>query len=176
MARRRSFSPLRSILTSLARGIGLEPRLLEARLRRRWPAIAGDVIAAHTRPEQIRYKKLYLIAESSVWLQHLTFMKPALIEKINEAAGGSVVTDILLRVGEIEPAAAPAAAPADRAASPAPTPEARAEALRLTAGVKDPELRARLAEAVAAALGSSPPRPDPAPRPPDQAPARRSSP
>ena len=103
------FAPVASILKAVAHRHGIETPLFEHRLRRRWSEIVGDQLAAHTRPDLIRFKKLYLIVENSVWLQQLTFLKPTLIEKINAAAGGPVVSDIVLRVGEL--ARAPRALP-----------------------------------------------------------------
>ena len=100
---------LSSILEGVARRLGLESKLLENRMRRDWVTIVGEPIASNTWPDQIRYKKLYLLVHNSVWLHQLTFLKPTLIEKLNRVAGGETVTDIVLRVGEI-PARAAASA------------------------------------------------------------------
>jgi len=100
----RAWSPLTPIapaLDDLAQRFGLSGKLLEHRLQRQWSAIVGNHVAAHTRPESIRFKKLYVIADSSVWVQQLTFLKPSLLESINAAAGSSIVTDIVLRIGEV---------------------------------------------------------------------------
>ncbi|MCH7566792.1 MAG: DUF721 domain-containing protein [Nitrospirae bacterium] len=107
MATGPSFDSVASILRSVLRRHGLGTKLLEYRLQQRWPEIAGEQIATHTRPDQIRFKKLYLIVDNSVWLQQLTFLKPALLEKIHAAAGsleGQGVTDIVFRVGEVSSA------------------------------------------------------------------------
>src|ERR1051325_3783414 len=96
-----SFTVLASTLESVVERFGLASMLLEQRLQRDWPDIVGEGVAAHTRPDAIRFKKLYLIAENSIWLQQLTFLKPSLLEKITAAAGKPVVVDIVLRVGEV---------------------------------------------------------------------------
>ena len=59
-------------------------------------------MASHTWPAQIRFKKLYLIVRNSVWLQQLTFLKPALLAKLQAESGADFVTDLACRVGEIE--------------------------------------------------------------------------
>lgn len=163
------FSSVASVLTSLARRYGMETKLLEHRLAQRWGEIAGDQIAAHTRPDQIRFKKLYLIVENSVWLQQLLFLKPELIEKVNAVAGSRLVTDIVLRVGEVGGQSRSATSDIQREEDAAgPAPEALAQATSYAAGIKDPELRARLAQVVAKALAPrSRPfgRPDPVARP-----------
>ncbi|MEK6670213.1 MAG: DUF721 domain-containing protein [Nitrospirota bacterium] len=96
-----SIDSLSSILEGLARRLGLESKLLENRMRRDWVSIVGEPIASNTWPDQIRYKKLYLLVRNSVWLHQLTFLKPTLIQKLNQVAGGEFVTEIALRVGEI---------------------------------------------------------------------------
>src|ERR687896_439452 len=101
MSRSPALTPLASTLDTIARQYGLQAKLLEYRLRHRWRDVAGDQVAAHTRPDTVRFRKLYLIAESSVWLQQLMFLKPALIARINAAAGSEIISDIVLRVGEM---------------------------------------------------------------------------
>ena len=97
----RAFQPIGAILQTVVQRQGLAVKLLEHQLWQRWPEIAGPQIAAHSRPDQIRFRKLTLFVQSSVWLQQLLFLKPSLIEKINARAGSVIVTDIVLRVGDI---------------------------------------------------------------------------
>jgi hypothetical protein len=153
MPYRHFFFSVSSVLTKLAKRLGLEAKLLEAQLRRHWPEIAGEQIAAHTRPDQIRFKKLHLIVANSVWLQQLTFLKPTLLQKINEAAGSEIVADILFRVGEIKQVnREQGTGTGEESDRPRPTPEALAEAGSHTTSITDPELRARLTEVMAEAL------------------------
>ena len=131
----------------------MEAKLLEWRLRRHWSDIAGEQIASHTRPDQIRFKKLYLIVENSVWLQQLTFLKPTLLEKINEAAGSQIVSDIIFRVGEVSSEPREVQRLDDEVPRLAdPSPETLAQAAAHAAAVKDPDLRARLIAVMAQAL------------------------
>ena len=136
-----SIDSLSNILEGVARRLGLESKLLESRLRRNWVSIVGEPIASNTWPDQIRYKKLYLLVHNSVWLHQLTFLKPTLIHKLNTVAGGELVTDIVLRVGEIPSRAA------DSVTTPAidgdvPVSEVvLAEALSHVSAIQDPELR-----------------------------------
>jgi hypothetical protein len=96
-----SIDSFSSILEGVARRLGLESKLLEGRLQRDWISIIGKPIASNTWPDQIRYKKLYLLVHNSVWLHQLTFLKPTLLHKLNAVAGGELITEIVLRVGEI---------------------------------------------------------------------------
>ncbi len=152
------FDAISSVLTSLAQRLGVEAKVLEHRLRRRWPAIVGAHLAAHTRPDQIRYRKLYLIVENSVWLHQLSFLKTTLVEKVNADAGSTVVSEVVLRVGEI-PSEQAEESTAGRPEPTSPSADAVAQAAALAAEIRDPELRSLLTSARAAALSSSAPPP-----------------
>src|SRR6478735_2605527 len=97
----RTLDSFGSILSGLSKRLGLESKLLELRLQRRWHDIVGEPMASHTWPVQIRFKKLYLIVRNPVWLQQLVFLKPTLLAKLNDRAGSEMLTDIAFRVGEI---------------------------------------------------------------------------
>jgi hypothetical protein len=160
MSPRGFFTPFGSVLASLAQRYGLGTKLLEYKLHQHWGMIAGDAVAAHTRPDTIRFKKLYLFVENSVWLQHLTFLKPALIERINASAGHLVVSDIVLRVGEVHQSARQKekGKNEEERLSVTPPAETVAEAAAYAEPVTDPDLRTRLAQVIAQAL-STPQRP-----------------
>lgn len=142
-----------SILEGLARRLGLESKLLESRLRRDWVSIVGEPIASNTWPDQIRYKKLYLLVHNSVWLHQLTFLKPTLIQKLNQVAGAEVVTDIVLRIGELPEAdRAPASPEALQEAAPPASAELLAEISEHVTAIQDPDLRNHLAQLMAQSL------------------------
>ncbi|MDP3092653.1 MAG: DUF721 domain-containing protein [Nitrospira sp.] len=137
-----------TILSSVAKQLGLETRLIEVRIQQQWPALVGEPIGSHTWPVQIRFHKLYLLVENSVWLQQLTFLKPALLAKLNAEAGSELLTDIVLRVGEI-PSQQPEPAPA------APTPQNTgasdqelAEFAAHASAIQDPGIRQRFREVI----------------------------
>jgi predicted nucleic acid-binding Zn ribbon protein len=140
-----------TILAGLAKRLGLESRLLELRLQHDWRRIVGEPIASHTWPHHIRFKKLYLIVQNSVWMQQLTFLKPTLLAKLSAAAGPALVTEIVLRVGELpSPEAGGSAQTATR--QPTVTDAALTEAAAHAAAVQDQDLRNRLTQVMAEAL------------------------
>ena len=159
-----SIDSVSSVLEGLARRLGLESKLLESRLRRDWVSIVGEPIASNTWPDQIRYKKLYLLVHNSVWLHQLTFLKSTLLHKLNGVAGGELVTEIVLRVGEIP----------SRVVVSATTPAidgdftvsdvALAEASSHVSAIQDPDLRLRFTEVIS--------RYPQAPTPPEWGPSR----
>ncbi len=155
MAAQSFFDSIASVLSGIARRHGMEAKLLEHKLLKNWAGIAGEQIAAHTRPDQIKFKTLYLIAESSVWIQHLTFLKPELLEKVNAAAGRPIVTDVVLRVGSVprkEEVRRSTCEVEPRTSNPEPRTDLLKEAEAHAAVVTDPELRARLTDMIAQAL------------------------
>ncbi len=153
-----SLDSVASILDGLARRLGLENHLFEMRLRREWADIVGDQIAAHTRPEQIRFKKLLIHVRHSVWLQQLTFLKRELLGKINATAGETLVSEIILRIGEVTAGPSEAGRPADVAPVPIePSSQTKAQAALYAQAVQDQALREHLAAVMAGALARSNP-------------------
>ena len=59
-----------------------------------WDSIVGEDISKHARPRRLQGDTLFVATSSSVWAQELTFMKAALVGKINQALGGSYIADI----------------------------------------------------------------------------------
>ncbi len=151
-------TPITSALDDIAQRFGLSVKLLENRLQQQWAAIVGEHVAAHTRPDSIRFKKLYVIADSSVWMQQLTFLKPSLLESINRTAGKPIVTDIVLRVGEAERHEQVNGRELSSSLKIQPahslSPESLAEVSRHAGAVVDPGIRAHLTDVMGRALAN----------------------
>ncbi len=159
MAAQGTFNSFGSILSGLSKRLGLESRLVELRLQHRWRDIVGEPMASHTRPTQIRFKKLYLVVRNSVWLQQLAFLKPALLAKLQAEAGAGFVTDIAFRVGEIpdDTNSSPVSPDAD-VRSPQ-TNESWAEVVLHTTAIQDSALREHFRKVISAYLVQTPPPP-----------------
>ena len=69
------------------------------RLWQQWKDVVGPAIAENTRPEAIKGKLLLVHVSSAPWMQQLQFLKPELIEKLNETIGKEVVGDIRFKIG-----------------------------------------------------------------------------
>lgn len=161
-------SPLDSfgvILSGLAKRLGLESRLMELRLQHHWRDMIGEPTASHTWPDGIRFKKLYLVVRNSVWLQQLSYLKPALLAKLHAEIGPEVVTEIVFRVGEI-PAHATGSRGSDAASHGASSSEEQvAEASTHTSVIRDATLRRHFTEVISR-------YPSRAPLPPEEGPLR----
>lgn len=148
MPRTGSLDSFGSVLSGLAKRLGLESRLLELRLQHEWREIVGEPVGSHTWPSQIRFKKLSLVVRNSVWLQQLTYLKPALLATLNKAAGTEFVKEIVLHVGDIP---APPTAHSDIPVADGTSPEAeaaRAEAALHVAAIQDPGIRERFTSVI----------------------------
>jgi len=96
-----SFTSFQTILQGVARSQGFSVRLWEYRLQTQWRSIVGEVLAAHTWPTRIRFRKLFVAVGNSVWLHQLIYVKPTLLEKIQSEAPDLFLNDIVFRIGEI---------------------------------------------------------------------------
>ena len=96
-----SFTSFQTILQGVARSQGFSVRLWEYRLQTQWRGIVGEVLAAHTWPTSIRFRKLFVAVGSSVWLHQLMYVKPTLLEKIQSESPDLYLNDIVFRIGEI---------------------------------------------------------------------------
>ena len=159
MARPGTLDSFGTILSGLSKRLGLESRLVELRLQHQWHDVVGEPMASHTWPANIRFKKLYLIVRNSVWLQQLTFLKPALLTKLQADVGPELVTDIVGRVGAL---------PNDLAAPPvdlnqdirsAQSEGSWAEVVTHTTTIQDPALRDRFREVISRYPAQVPPQP-----------------
>lgn len=149
MAKRPSLNPLPDILSRFLKTHGMAIHMLEFKLQQHWLEIVGEHVARHTWPDSVRHRKLYLVAENSVWLQQLLFLKPELLAKINGAADGEALADIVLRVGTVPAPVAgegpsPRPAPSEQEEEEDVSGETRAEIEATVQAVADPGLQTRL--------------------------------
>ncbi len=139
------------VLDRALAALGLETRARAQLAVVLWPEVAGARAAGHAQAVAARGGTLFVVADSPVWAQELTFLKPKLLEAYARRLGPGVVTDLRFRTGSSR--APPAGPGADEAAG---TPGRRAldevavpgRARRVLSGatgqVRDPGLRRRI--------------------------------
>jgi len=148
-----AFEPIRSVLKDVSKGSALALKLSQVRLQQEWESLVGQTIAKHSYPESIRYKKLYLVADNSIWLQQLVFLKAAILKAIHSIMPDLEVTDIVLQIGSI-PEKPPVSVPGP--ATPLPPPVLPSPlALALTEQLNNPDLQALLAQTITKSLAQS---------------------
>ncbi|MDH5587868.1 MAG: DUF721 domain-containing protein [Nitrospirota bacterium] len=150
-----AFEPIRSVLQDVSKGSALALKLSEIRLQHEWEGLVGHTIAKHSYPESIRYKKLYLMADNSIWLQQLVFLKATIVEAIHSIMPDLALTDIILRIGPV-PVRPPASTPSPLATLSVPVLPSPF-AIALTERLNNPELQALLSQTITKALSQSSP-------------------
>jgi len=153
------FESIHSVLQDMSKGSALALKLSEVRLQKEWEGLVGQTIAKHTYPESIRYKKLNLVADNSIWLQQLVFLKATILEAIHSILPDLALTDIILRIGPIPEKHSPnISIPLSSSVQPIlPSPFA----IALTQQLNDPDLQVLLSQTITKALAqTTPPTPE----------------
>lgn len=60
------------------------------RIRDKWEEIAGEVLASHSEPVQIKGKILYALCDSPAWVQQIDILTATLTPRIRKMAGVNV--------------------------------------------------------------------------------------
>ena len=146
------FSSSGSIIKEISQSHGFAARLWEYRLQKQWKGLAGEVVAAHTWPTRIKFRKLHVAVDNSVWLHQLRYLKATLLENIQAQMEELQLEDIIFRIGELPEAREDAV---DESTGQAPvSPDAQKTARDYTRDVNDEELRDSLSRVIARALSS----------------------
>ena len=90
-----------SIIPGLLRNCRRQPDAGLTQIWDLWENIVGEMLAENARPAAFKGKLVLVHVESSVWIHHLQFLKPDLIQKINAALGKPMVEDIRFKVGPL---------------------------------------------------------------------------
>lgn len=73
-----------NILPQLLIKLGLKKGIEQHKALIIWNQVVGKGISAHTKPGWINNGILWVIVDDSIWQQELEFLKPQIIEKINQ--------------------------------------------------------------------------------------------
>lgn len=103
MQKRKSPALIAPVLQTLAKNFGLEKGMAVYALKKKWPELVGETIAAHTEPEKMRFSTLTLRVDGAAWMHELTFLKAEIIQKLNKALGSGSIQTLYLRMGALSP-------------------------------------------------------------------------
>ncbi len=59
-------------------------------MRNLWTEIAGEVLASHSEPVQIKGKTLWVLCDSPAWVQQVDILSLTLIPRIRQVAGTKI--------------------------------------------------------------------------------------
>lgn len=96
MARGRS-GGIPAILDTLFSGMDSGSRIREALALAYWDSVVGPQAAAATEAESVREGVLFVRTRSSVWSHELTFLKSAILTRLNQRIGRPVIREIIFR-------------------------------------------------------------------------------
>lgn len=89
-------SRIGDILNQMARTTPLGDQLQLAEIWERWEDLAGQQLAAHSRPKLVRDKQLRVKVDGAVWMNKFGYRKWQIIKRINRMARKELVSDIFL--------------------------------------------------------------------------------
>jgi len=93
--------PIRLVLEKTLKDLEIDVPLKRYSIWGAWKEIVGDSIARQTQPRAIRNRILFINVSHSTWIQQLQFLKPKLLEKINDFLGESPIQDIRFKLGKV---------------------------------------------------------------------------
>ena len=91
---KRDVKPLSDLLQTFLRNEGLEIPLKQKRLLAAWDTVAGRVVARYTGEKFIKNQTLFVKMLNPALRQDLSMMCQRLVQQLNEAVGGYIISDI----------------------------------------------------------------------------------
>jgi predicted nucleic acid-binding Zn ribbon protein len=76
--------------------LGPKNLLVEAKLRKVWPAVLGPELAAHAHPGRLRGSALTVLVSSDTWATEFRYLAEVVREKLNARLGAETVTEIIV--------------------------------------------------------------------------------
>ena len=94
---------VKEILSNLISDLDKKRKKEPVRVFEIWNAIAGENIAAHTKPYELKRRILFVMVDDSTWAYELNQRyKEELIKKLNDKLGNEAIRDIRIRIGDID--------------------------------------------------------------------------
>jgi len=143
-------------IPSTIQRLGLDGRFRQGKIWAVWPEVVGLAITRHAQPHGLWQGRLIVHVTDPVWLHHLSMMRHRVMAALNEKLGGSVVRDVVLRIGEVPAMPVRPTAPARGAQAPLPNPSLQARVEALMAPLGDVPFREALCQLLLRALRSTP--------------------
>ena len=94
---------IKSILEDVFRKKNLESKLKDYHIFDIWADVVGPRVARHTQPKRLQNHVLWVVVDTTVWTQQLTFLEGKIRSRLNEALGVPTVEKIRFQLGELVP-------------------------------------------------------------------------
>ena len=86
-----------SILKKFISNYGLESALTLTKIKNQWLKLVGQAIAAHTFPDVIKGKTIFITVDTPQWMHHLNFYKLDMCEKLKHYK----ISEIRFKLGKL---------------------------------------------------------------------------
>ena len=94
---------LRGAITGLFKNLDGQTGSILQKISAKWKIIAGENVAAHSRPGRLNENILYVYVDSSVWLAEITrFHSDNILRKIQDEIGSGAVKGVRFQVNPRE--------------------------------------------------------------------------
>lgn len=90
-------SRLSDVMPAALDRVGPSGLIVESRVRRAWPEVVGEQIAANAWVQRLRSTTLEVATAGDVWAQELRFMTDMIRDGINRVCGAGTVTEVVVR-------------------------------------------------------------------------------
>jgi len=139
------------VLERVLKGAGLGTRTVLAQVQKSWADAVGESIARHAAPETLKEGRLTVTVDGSAWMNQLSMLAPAIIEKVNAELSSDAVQDLRFRLGKVGPRAAPAKEGETRPPRRKPSSEEKARIEEALSPIKDEGVREQAGKLLTAA-------------------------
>lgn len=91
-----------SILPDVIEDLDIQDSFIIENLREKWPFYTGNTISAHSQPDRIFKKFLFITVDHPVYANELSLMKNGILKKIKNDYGNDFITNIKFDVKTIK--------------------------------------------------------------------------
>lgn len=84
-------------LEQVIKMLDMEDNLLQVRVVAMWRDISGKILSHHSSAVRLKEGVLFIDVENAAWLQEISMLKKAILEKYKKKLGKQVVLDLFLR-------------------------------------------------------------------------------
>jgi predicted nucleic acid-binding Zn ribbon protein len=88
---------IKDLVEKMLQVYGLDRKLAEQKLISSWESVMGSIIAKHTKDIFINKQQLFVTLDSSALRKELSMAKSKIITMMNQAAGESVINEIVFK-------------------------------------------------------------------------------
>jgi predicted nucleic acid-binding Zn ribbon protein len=89
--------PLKAVIESMLEAYQLKAKINEVRIINEWEKAVGPIVSQNTEKLYVRRGKLYVYLTSSVIKNELVFARQQIIQRLNEAIGEEVITELVVK-------------------------------------------------------------------------------